>query len=54
MTKPKLYYTHITRTYTHCYINWQSSDANPFFLRGGGGGGVRHRLDPRLHIVVLN
>jgi hypothetical protein len=32
MTKPKLYYAHITRTHTHCYINCQSSHANPFFF----------------------
>ena len=27
--KLKLYYAHITRTHTHCYINCQSSHANP-------------------------
>ena len=24
MTKPKLYYAHITRTHTHCYINFST------------------------------
>ena len=24
MTKPKLYYAHITRTHTHCYINYST------------------------------
>jgi len=37
MTKPKLYYAHITRTHTHCYIHCQSSHANPFFILFLGG-----------------